>query len=364
MKVLLLTTDAYGGHGGIALYNRDLADAVASLPEVEKLVVVPRTMPFAPGPIPDKVKFVSRAAGGKLRYVLAASAAALEGFDLVICGHINLLSLAHALNAKLRAPMVLLGYGIDVWSPPSDWVRRRVASLDAVWVISAITRDRMNDWAQLPLDRYVLMPNAIHLERYGEGAPSAEIVERHQLQGRKVLMTLARLPSFERYKGIDEVLEVLPGLLKREPRLAYVVAGEGDDRPRLERKSNRLGLKDKVIFTGLLAESEKADYFRLADAFVMPGRGEGFGFVFLEALACGVPAVGSQVDGSREALRDGELGELVDPADPGSVSEGILRALSKPKGIPEGLGYFAWPRFRERVASALQSLDLGPARKT
>jgi phosphatidylinositol alpha-1,6-mannosyltransferase len=286
----------------------------------------------------------------------------MERFDLVICGHVNLLPLAHYLNLRLRAPMVLLGYGIDVWSPPPDGARRMVASLDAVWVISAITRERMNEWAKLPDSRYVLMPNAIHLERYGVGAPGAEIVERHGLRGRKVIMTLARLSSFERYKGIDEVLEVLPGLVREEPTLTYLIAGDGDDRDRLERKCVELGVRDHVVFTGFVREHEKADYFRAADAFVMPGRGEGFGFVFLEALACGIPVVGSQVDGSREALRDGELGQLVDPSDPASVAAGILKALAQPREVPPGLSYFAWPRFRDRVAGAVQSLQLASAR--
>ena len=94
----------------------------------------------------------------------------------------------------------------------------------------------------------------------------------------------------------------------------------------------------------------------MADVFALPGRGEGFGIVFLEAMACGVPVVGSSMDGSREALLNGELGELVDPADPASMREGILRALAKPKGIPPGLDYFAWPRFCERIAAAVHSL--------
>jgi len=138
--------------------------------------------------------------------------------------------------------------------------------------------------------------------------------------------------------------------------LKYLVAGDGDDRPRLESKVRSLGLAERVIFTGMVNERDKADHFRLADAFVMPGRGEGFGFVFLEALACGVPAVGSQLDGSREALRDGLLGELVDPANPASVKQGILRALAKPKEIPPGLSYFAWPAFAQRVADAVRGL--------
>jgi glycosyltransferase involved in cell wall biosynthesis len=81
----------------------------------------------------------------------------------------------------------------------------------------------------------------------------------------------------------------------------------------------------------------------------MPGRGEGFGFVFLEAMACGVPVIASKLDGSREAVRDGELGQLVDPDDADALAEAILIALQQPKAIPTGLDYFSFPRFVERV---------------
>ena len=71
----------------------------------------------------------------------------------------------------------------------------------------------------------------------------------------------------------------------------------------------------EVTFTSVVPEAEKADHYRLADAFVMPGRGEGFGIVYLEAMACGIPVLGSRLDAGREALRQGELGILVDPDD-------------------------------------------------
>jgi glycosyltransferase involved in cell wall biosynthesis len=356
MRILLLTTDAYGGHGGIALYNRDVADALAASADVSEIVVVPRTMKFAADGVPDKVRFVARAAGSKVRFVRAAAAAACGHFDLVICGHINLLPLAAMLNLKLRAPLALMVYGIDVWSRPGAWARFWLRRVDAIWSISAITRDRMNEWAGISESKFVLLPNAIHLDRYGMAEKRPDLIARHRLEGRKVIMTLARLPSFERYKGVDEVLEILPLLIEQEPALSYLVVGDGDDRPRLEAKTNALGLHDLVKFVGFIDEADKADYFRLADAFVMPGRGEGFGFVFLEAMACGVPAVGSLVDGSREALLDGELGELVDPVNPVSIREGILRALTKPREIPHGLSYFSWPHFRLRLAAAVNSL--------
>jgi len=91
----------------------------------------------------------------------------------------------------------------------------------------------------------------------------------------------------------------------------------------------------------------------LADAFVMPGRGEGFGIVYLEAMACGIPAVASSADASHEAVRDGLLGEVVSPDDPADIAAGIRRALARPRGRPEGLEYFALAAFAERVHELL-----------
>ena len=353
MRILLLTTDAYGGHGGIALYNRDLADALAGMPEVEQVVVVPRTLPFAAEDVPEKVRFVAGAARGSVSYVAAVAAAARGQTDLLICGHINLLPLAAALRLKFRCPLVLMAYGIDVWKQPGRFSRLWLRHVSAVWAISQVTRDRMNQWAQLHEAVFTILPNAIHIDRYGIAPKSDELLNRYQLKGRKVVLTLARLPGAERYKGVDEVLDVLPALIAAEPTLTYLIAGDGDDRQRLEAKAHGLGIGDRVVFAGFVKESEKADHFRVADVFAMPGRGEGFGFVFLEALACGIPVVGSSIDGSREALRDGELGELVDPADPGSIRNGIRRALVRGIGIPAGLHHFGWAEFKNRLAYAV-----------
>lgn len=354
-RILLLTTDAYGGHGGIAHYNRCLAEALAEIPEVEEVVVLPRVMRFAPEEIPEKVRFVTKAAGGKLRYLRTLLPLAAQRFDLVICGHINLLPLAAPFAMLKRTPLVLQVHGIDVWQPvprATLWLNK----VNAVWTVSALTRDRMNTWAKLPESKYSIIPNTIHPERCGLAPKRTDLVERYGLEGRKVIMTLARLAGFERYKGIDEILEVLPALLEQEPNLVYMVLGDGDDQPRLEAKAKSLGIADKVVFGGFIGETDKADSLRLADVFALPGRGEGFGIVYLEAMACGIPVVGSALDGSREALRDGMLGELVDPTDPASIRLGILHALTKPKEIPPGLSYFAWPAFTQRVADAVRSL--------
>src|SRR5258708_18021771 len=109
-------------------------------------------------------------------------------------------------------------------------------------------------------------------------------------------MTMGRLVAGERYKGFDEVIEILPLLIKTTPNLSYMIIGEGNDRRRLQEKVKTLGVEDYVVFTGFISEEEKCTHYNLADAFVMPSRGEGFGIAFLEALACGVPVGASIID--------------------------------------------------------------------
>jgi glycosyltransferase involved in cell wall biosynthesis len=351
MRVLVLCTDAYGGHGGIALYTRDLIESIASHPHVDEVVAIPRVMPHASEPIPSNVRFVASAARNAASYMRAITGAGKK-FDLVVCAHINLLPVARL----LRCRTALMIYGIEAWKRPRAASARLVDHVDAVVSISDVTRERFASWSQFD-GRSFLLPNAIHLERYAERPRNPELVARWKLDGKRVLLTLGRIVAAERYKGFDEVLDVLPDLLRDHPDLAYVVAGTGSDVPRLQKKAERLGVAQCVVFTGMVDEHEKSDIYNLADVYVMPSRGEGFGFVFLEALACGVPVIASRIDGGREAVRDGELGLLVDPSNPAEVRTAIDDTLASGKhGVPAGLSHFAFPRFESRVHSLVDEL--------
>jgi glycosyltransferase involved in cell wall biosynthesis len=148
-------------------------------------------------------------------------------------------------------------------------------------------------------------------------------------------------------------LEALAGLIESVPNLVYLIVGDGSDIPRLKEKARRLGIEGNVRFTGAVSESEKVDYYNVADAFVMPGRGEGFGIVYLEAMACGIPVMASVLDGSKETLLDGKLGILVNPLDQSSIEQGLREALAHGKGVSKGLEHFAEARFNERVEGIL-----------
>lgn len=356
MNVLILTTEAYGGYGGIALYNRDLAEALVTNQKIKNVVIIPRNIPGPMSLIPKNVYFLTHAAGSKFKFIISAFRHISRRFDLIICGHINLLPIVVFFNLFKRRPLALVVYGIDVWKQPNHLARYCLKGVNAIWSISEITRDNMNKWARLPKHIYTILPNAIHLEQYQKKIDTQYLINRYDLKECEIIMTLGRLSSSERYKGIDEVLEVMPALLKIKPKLKYILAGDGSDLTRLKDKAISLGVVNSVIFTGMIDEKEKTAHFMLADAYVMPGYGEGFGFVYLEALACGVPCVGSKIDGSREALRGGSLGELVDPRDPGAIMQGILTALSKRKETPSGLDYFSWPSFLTRINGAILAM--------
>jgi glycosyltransferase involved in cell wall biosynthesis len=360
MRILFLSMEAFGGLGGIAQYNRDFLRALSTAPDITEVVAVPRRMPLAPEPLPPKLTYITEALPNRITYIKAVIKLLKENsrFEVIGCGHIKLLSLAFLAKLITGAPLFLIIYGIDAWKPITNAITKYLLSkTDVIISISEITKHRFIEWSHLIEKKYFILPNAIAQSDYGVGVKPQYLIERYGLSDKIVLMTLGRLAPDEQYKGFDEIMESLPVLSKEIPRITYLIVGDGGDRPRLEAKARALGVGERVVFAGFIPEAEKADHYRLADAFVMPGRGEGFGFVFLEALACGIPVVGSKLDGSREALRDGALGILVDPRRPDEIQAGILQVLKHSPGvIPAGLDYFSFENFAKRCHGILRQV--------
>lgn len=356
MRIYALITDAYGGHGGVSVYNRDLLAAFALHPRVREVIAVPRVISHELGQLPDKLRYRVGAARGTWAYLMTIlrDLPRIAASQMIYCGHVNLAPLARALGRIFGKPVLGALYGIEAWTPSPRPARARAAPrLTHYYAISRYTAGRFADWSGVAADRITILPNAIHLEDYGLAEKSPDLAARYGLTGRTVLMTFGRLVSRGRAKGFDEVLDVLPDLLKDQPDLAYLIAGDGPDRDRLAARVRDEGLSDHVVFAGFVDEAEKAALYRLADLYVMPSRGEGFGFVFLEALAAGVPVVASSVDGSRDAVRDGKLGPMVDPDDPTALKAAIRQGLQAPRAIPDGLAYFGFPEFTRRTHAML-----------
>lgn len=356
-RVLALLTDAYGGRGGIAEYNRNLLQALnMSIPGVIDVIV--RHPPRHSTAIPRKIQ-QQHPKGGKIGFSIKALFSLLEiRPDLIFCGHINFLPLCVLLGRLSRTPVWLQIHGIDAWQPLSPLQTRLMTSISRVLSVSEFTRQRFLTWSPVSPDRVKVLPNTYDEERFTLGAPSSRLLKRFGLDGKKVLLTVGRLDARERYKGQDLIINIMPNLLERIPNLAFLIAGDGDDKERLEKLAKEKGLSKEVIFAGYVPHEELPDLYRTADLLVLAGFGEGFGIVLLEAMACGTPVIASSRDGSQEAVANGRLGAVVDPDETDALAQAIVEALATQKVNQEEVRRrFGFDAFAQRVANEIREFS-------
>jgi phosphatidylinositol alpha-1,6-mannosyltransferase len=211
--------------------------------------------------------------------------------------------------------------------------------------------------------RVRILPNAVDAS-FSPGPKPDYLLDRHHLRGKKVLLTVGRLAPDERCKGHDTVIKTLPAIIRTCPNLIYLVAGKGDDRARLEALAQRLGVEGNVLFVGMVEPDELADYYRLADAFVMPSTQEGFGIVFLEAAASGLKLIGGNSDGSTDALADGVIGVTIDPENSDALVSAVTQAMAGCGPDPAQVQRFCLENFTRQVCDLTNSHLLRPVPQT
>ncbi|AFY99248.1 glycosyltransferase family 4 protein [Calothrix sp. PCC 6303] len=277
----------------------------------------------------------------------------------VYCGHVNLAPLISLLCQSLGIPYTVMTYGKEVWEKLSIPTKLSLGKAQAIWTISRYTRDIACAVNNLNPDQIQILPCAVDHEYFTPGAKSPELLKRYGLDDAKVLVTVARLWSGDIYKGVDVTIRALPRILKNFPEVKYLVVGRGDDQPRLARLAEEMGVSDRVIFAGFVPTEELIQHYRLADAYIMPSQ-EGFGIVYLEAMACGIPVLSGDADGSADPLQDGKLGWRVPHRDPEAVSQACIEILTGKDQRCHGewlreqaINYFGFPAFQNRLQQQL-----------
>lgn len=248
--------------------------------------------------------------------------------NLILCGHINFSPVAFWIHRLTRIPYWIIVYGTDAWEVQEPGKIKALHSADKLISIGTYTRDRLIDEHNISLDKISLLPVTFDAQRFKISPKPDYLLQRYGLEPQQpILLTVGRLSSSDRYKGYDQILHALPKIRLFIPNIHYVLVGQGDDRPRIEQLIHQLNLKDCVTLAGFVPDSELCDHYNLCDVFVMPSKGEGFGIVYLEALACGKPTLGGNQDGAIDALCQGELGVLVNPDDVEAIAKTIIQIL-------------------------------------
>lgn len=355
MNVLALVTDGFGGRGGIARYNRDFISALAASDRIGTVTVLPR-FGESGETLPDGVTQIAARPGAAAWSIEALKLAACHRFDLVFSGHIYSAPVAAMLARALGKPLWLQTHGVEAWEPLGFATRAAAESSALVTAVSRYTRQRLLQWAHIDPARVRVLPNTVS-PAYLPRERRADLLARHALVGRKVILTVGRLASGEQYKGHDRIIRVLPQLALSEPMTSYLIVGTGDDQTRLEALAHETGVAERVCFAGEVVDGELPDYFALADVFAMPSTGEGFGIVFLEAAASGMPVIGGNRDGSVDALADGVIGRAIDPDDAEALIDALVDGLAG--NLPRNsaaVGRFTFRAFADHVDALVRSI--------
>jgi glycosyltransferase involved in cell wall biosynthesis len=145
-----------------------------------------------------------------------------------------------------------------------------------------------------------------------------------------VILTVGRWAAAEQYKGADDLIRAMPQLRSSFPDVRLVAVGGGDDLPRLKSIAAELRVAESVHFLEGISREQLAAFYANAAVFALPSTGEGFGIVFIEAMAFGLPVVGVAAGGVTDIIRDGVNGLFVPAKDPAALANSLARLLGDP----------------------------------
>ncbi|BAU63909.1 glycosyltransferase [Stanieria sp. NIES-3757] len=247
---------------------------------------------------------------------------------LIIATHLNFTVVAYWLKKLIGIHYWTVAHGIEAWDIQRPALTRALHYADKILAVSNYTRDRLIAEQKLDPNKIAVLPNTFDASRFQIATKPKYLLEKYGLQAQQpVILTVARLAEAQRYKGYDQILQTLPQIRQTIPDVHYLIVGKGKDRPRIESLIEYLGLQDCVTLAGFVPDEQLCDYYNLCDVFAMPSKKEGFGIVYLEALACGKPVLAGNQDGAVDALCHGELGALVNPDNMDEITQTIIQIL-------------------------------------
>lgn len=338
-SVLFVSLTTFKGMGGIEKFNRAFLKALQELqPAIIGNVDGASVHDNDCNRDYFEPKNYTVANGSKPMAILQAIKLSAKA-DIIILGHINLAIIGVLIKGLYPSKKVwLVAHGIDVWEKQKGIKAKLLQKIDKILAVSQFTKTTMADANKISLEKIEVLHNCIDpYFQYPTDLKRPEYLEkRYEAQNKKILYTLTRLSAGEKYKGYDVVIECLPDLKKQYPNVLYIIGGKADQEELLRVKEiiQQKGVEDNVLLTGFIADEELVDHYLLADVFVMPSKGEGFGIVFIEAAACGTPVIAGNKDGSVDALKNGLLGELVNPYDKNAIEQAIINSIeTRTKGL-------------------------------
>jgi len=302
-------------------------------------------------------------ARSKSRFIVAALRLARARPDVIFAAHPNLAPIAASMKLLARQAQVIIGtHGIEVWQPLPALRRKALRRADLVLAPSSDTARKLTEVQGVRAENirrlpWPIDPDFLNLADLPDGLPRPS-----QFPQGRVVLSVGRWAASERYKGADLLVHAVSELAREFPDLHLVLVGEGDDLPRLKKLALAANTRDNIHFISGLSRYELAACYAACDIFALPSTGEGFGLVFLEAMAFQKPIIGTPFGGIPDIVEDGITGILVEPENPSSLSSAlrflmlndVLRLRMGQQGAEVVRARYAFEYFRANLAQLLR----------
>ncbi|MEZ4731748.1 MAG: glycosyltransferase family 4 protein [Caldilineaceae bacterium] len=324
--ILYLVPDLIGPPGGIARYCRMVCQTIQNA-KIPLKVIALEDKSTARDEVNQhfpQISYQPCESNRSLFLYHALVSVLREQPALILIGHPHFATIGWLFAKLVNKPLITFIYGIDVWHPLSHLRRFGLIHSNRIISISHFTARKAVQINRLQPEAIRILYNCVDPQFVNKHVHSSNLASPSML-------TVGRITSAEFYKGHNYVIQAMPALLREFPSLVYNIIGDGSGRTALETLAAEVGVSHAVKFHGIISDDELRHHYENASLFIMPSRNEGFGFVFVEAMVQGVPAIGGNVDATPEVIVDGKTGYLVNPV---SVDE-IVSAASRLLGDPE-----------------------------
>lgn len=365
---MFLNLRAFSITGGIEKFNRAFLKALSEL-ENDKIIIARCLSAFDTNGDTNyfEAKNYKGYKANKICFVFSALKVASKN-DIIILGHINLALVGWIIKKIFPSKqIVLITHGIEVWKKLKGFKNYIIHNADKILAVSNFTKNSIADIHKVDpgkiivfhntIDPFFVFPKVFKKPKY--------LLKRYNLKATDpVVLSLARLSSTEKFKGYDKVINSIKILRHSYLGLKYILAGKSDkpEKVRLEKLIDTNKIQNDVLLTGFIKHEEVADHYLLADVFIMPSRKEGFGIVFIEAMACGLQVIAGNKDGSTDALQNGKLGLLIDPEDETEILNALKKCLDQRQNRDENykkalqlkvINLFGFETFKQNLRKVL-----------
>lgn len=276
-----------------------------------------------------------------VRMIIQALMEPIVDVGAVVCMHAGLSPVARLLAFRAGCPYNVFFHGVDVWEKLRARTRWGIAGAQCIVSVSDFT---LKQCLKRNPDLRHVHSSVMPLGLIGGGVPLPEIKGVRSSGGKVLLVT--RLTKHCKGKNVRQLILAMRHVKAAVPSATLTIVGEGDDRSDLEKFALHNASEVTINFLGRVPDDALAKVYAESDVFAMPSDQEGFGLVFVEAMARGMACVCGNRDASREVVDANVTGFAVDPDNPESIGDAITRLLLNDQ-LRHEMGMAGWQRYRQ-----------------